>query len=545
MKAAKAPLKDFVEDRLRLAKIIRETIEKDETLKLVEVIPADEILGKIKRGELIEYVNVIVEGILDLSKADLKKDGDGKFVVTSVIKIINSNILDFARFGKASFHKSVWFKNTQFESLAYFGFSQFHKEAVFTDARFCDNAFFTGVHFYEGAYFGGSRFKGTAKFSREVRFDGTAKFGEAKFKGDAIFSGAQFNGYAGFYTTRFRKKSFFDQVEFLKRAEFEKIHFWGITSFSLARFHEDVSFSYSKFLEDKDKSHTSVDFDHAIFHGDADFVDVRFLKYKRVNFMNSVFNGEANFEGETVFLEDADFKGAKFKGDVYFYSTDFKKMLLLRGANFNRLRVPSWSSIKDKIDCDGPAYLLLVSSFKKLEQFDNADDCLYDYREWRRTSNDVSKEKRSNWSKLYDFISHYSCGYGVRLRFPLAWIFGSVFGFGILYSNMYQINPINSIILDSIKISALTIIFVLGKISKFDYLDSYLTSIFDQTYNTLIQTIYYFGDNIYLSTLIFTGQTPVNFQPVGAWKYAVMFESVLGYLFLALFVVVLARKLIR
>ncbi|MFZ7131304.1 MAG: hypothetical protein ACOWWR_02995 [Eubacteriales bacterium] len=32
---------------------------------------------------------------------------------------------------------------------------------------------------------------------------------------------------------------------------------------------------------------------------------------------------------------------------------------------------------------------------------------------------------------------------------------------------------------------------------------------------------------------------------VGAWKYAVMFESVLGYLLLALFIVILARKLIR
>lgn len=50
---------------------------------------------------------------------------------------------------------------------------------------------------------------------------------------------------------------------------------------------------------------------------------------------------------------------------------------------------------------------------------------------------------------------------------------------------------------------------------------------------------------MYHSAMIFTGQTPTNFQPVGAWKYAVMFESVLGYLFLALFIVVLARKLIR
>jgi hypothetical protein len=32
---------------------------------------------------------------------------------------------------------------------------------------------------------------------------------------------------------------------------------------------------------------------------------------------------------------------------------------------------------------------------------------------------------------------------------------------------------------------------------------------------------------------------------VGAWKYAVIAESLLGYFFLALFIVVLACKLIR
>jgi len=49
---------------------------------------------------------------------------------------------------------------------------------------------------------------------------------------------------------------------------------------------------------------------------------------------------------------------------------------------------------------------------------------------------------------------------------------------------------------------------------------------------------------VYFSSVSLTGVSP-NGLPVGAWKYAVMLESVLGYLFLALFVVVLARKMIR
>jgi hypothetical protein len=54
-----------------------------------------------------------------------------------------------------------------------------------------------------------------------------------------------------------------------------------------------------------------------------------------------------------------------------------------------------------------------------------------------------------------------------------------------------------------------------------------------------------FRECLYFSAISLTGSTPVGLSPVGAWKYAVMFEGVLGYLFLALFIVVLARKLIR
>jgi len=53
------------------------------------------------------------------------------------------------------------------------------------------------------------------------------------------------------------------------------------------------------------------------------------------------------------------------------------------------------------------------------------------------------------------------------------------------------------------------------------------------------------GECLYFSFTALTGGTPDGLHPVGLVKYAVMVESVLGYLFLALFVVVLARKIIR
>jgi hypothetical protein len=53
------------------------------------------------------------------------------------------------------------------------------------------------------------------------------------------------------------------------------------------------------------------------------------------------------------------------------------------------------------------------------------------------------------------------------------------------------------------------------------------------------------ADSLYFSTMVFTAQIPANMQAKGSWMYLVTIERLLGYLFLALFVVVLAKKLIR
>ena len=54
-----------------------------------------------------------------------------------------------------------------------------------------------------------------------------------------------------------------------------------------------------------------------------------------------------------------------------------------------------------------------------------------------------------------------------------------------------------------------------------------------------------FWECLYFSPISFIGGTPAGFSPVGGWKYPLMAESVFGYLLLALFIVVFARKLIR
>ncbi|UEC43206.1 MAG: hypothetical protein METHAR1v1_1210004 [Methanothrix sp.] len=54
-----------------------------------------------------------------------------------------------------------------------------------------------------------------------------------------------------------------------------------------------------------------------------------------------------------------------------------------------------------------------------------------------------------------------------------------------------------------------------------------------------------FWECLYFSAVSFLGGTPAGLYAVGNWNLLAIFENLLGYLLLALFIVVLARKLIR
>jgi hypothetical protein len=110
-----------------------------------------------------------------------------------------------------------------------------------------------------------------------------------------------------------------------------------------------------------------------------------------------------------------------------------------------------------------------------------------------------------NWSKLTDHIGWISCGYGVKVKRIILWIFGSI----LIFASLYRL--LNVIVKTE------------GPI------DSSAS----------------FIDCLYFSTMALTGQIPGNMHALGAWMYVTTIERLLGYLFLALFVVVLARKLIR
>jgi hypothetical protein len=221
--------------------------------------------------------------------------------------------------------------------------------------------------------------------------------------------------------------------------------------------------------------------------------------------------GAANLGGAATFGADADFGGAKFSGEAGFSGAKFGAYANFMKAEFdNKLKLGNfkserlyitWNSIKDELVYSGPAYLALIKNFKALEQFDDADDCYYQYR---RESQDRKKlydnEKGWDWSKFMDIISWISCGYGVRPLHTVLSIFGVVFIIGIIF---------------------------LG----------YFDSIFES---------FYFSIMTFTGGLItFTGGEADILIEERWLRSLAMIEAILGYLLMALFVVVLARKFIR
>lgn len=179
-----------------------------------------------------------------------------------------------------------------------------------------------------------------------------------------------------------------------------------------------------------------MDFEASRFSDQSRFWGTQFaMKYANFGWCNFIgpasfwdarFDGFVTFQG-SQFNESADMTLAQFNNSVDFLGTRFAKQLYFYDVKFSSIRV-SWSSFKDKIVCSGPIYMELINNFKKLEQFEDADSCYYQYRDWKRDNRPMG------WPKIFDYLSWLSCGYGVRWTHPILSgllvmiIFGLYFG---------------------------------------------------------------------------------------------------------------------
>jgi hypothetical protein len=487
------------------------------------VVQASEILAAIERGEPVEYDGVIVEGDLDLSGLNLPTEHVERdefeieyFSLTEEVRVVKSPI----NITNSEIRGNVTFGNTIFKEPIVLEYTNFNGRADFRGTNFSGDAYFSKANFSSDADFLLCQFSSNAGFWK-AKFISTTEFSEAKFTNYAEFSEAEFGDYADFSGDNFEYDADFSYARFNDTAQFGRAEFNDDIDFYAANFSGDAHFRESQFS-------STADFWASQFNGDADFSDAKFGSY--ADFSDANFNGDTSFQ-RAVFSNDAFFIMAKFGGYVDFTDSKFDEMAEIRDAKFgsnlilNRTRVYNmklsnislvdkscihltdpdfskldvqWAEIKGHLAYDPAAYLALIKNFKNLEQVDDADDCYYEYRL------ESQKRKPFSLSRLFDTIAWISYGYGVR--------------------------PSHTIV------SSFLIFFLFGYVLKLG------GGIQKSTYpcQTKSQNIS-LADALYFSALTFVSQPPHNWGPRDGslWKYVVLVEDILGWIFLTLFVITL------
>ncbi|MGD9910830.1 pentapeptide repeat-containing protein [Methanothrix sp.] len=456
-------------------------------------ISADEIMQKVVSGEPVILDGVSISGSLNLSRIEPQ-------IVRRAFVITNSEMGDVDLSGLV-FEDAVDLTSTKFDGMNF-------ASAVFSDGAFFDrivvsgDASFEGAHFKQDVSFSGSRFLGDAEMNFTA-FDGYGYFADSAFLGDLHISSSSFQGFADFYgvcisgdficlNTKFGDGAGFMSTEFDGDANFGMSSFAGYASFDGSVFRGDANFALARF-------------DKAVYFGDIRFEGDAI-------FGLTEFEGLANFAG-TYFAEDLNLNSARIDAFVLDNTTFGRASgINLKGAEFRRLTAP-WPHIRDHILYDGATYLALVKNYQELEWFEDADDCYYDYRR------EAQLRKPLGWGKIIDYLAWITCGYGVRPSYPFVW----------------------SIVL----IPLFGLIFYLGKgIHRQSAAPNENPERLKEDFpaEEIPASLH---ESMYFSALIYLYAGPVEFRPSGIYRYLVILEGILGWLFLSLFLVCLGRVMIR
>jgi uncharacterized protein YjbI with pentapeptide repeats len=279
-------------------------------------------------------------------------------------------------------------------------------------------------------------------------------------KGDVFFDHACFSGLVDFDGSSFTKAANFSGSGFLEDAGFSDAEFAGVANFSRASFATEANFSRARFND--------ADFGRARFERDFHLVNAKVYTLK---LSDSLFT-----DGSSIHLKD---------------------------FNFNRLAV-RWNTISNHVPYNGSVYLTLVRNFRNLEQFEDQDECYYQYRR--------EKQARSHRSfqRLFDRLAWVSCGYGVR--------------------------PSHTILLSLAIILIFTGIFWAGEALQPDGGDD------GQRKDGIAVSL---NDAFYFSSMQFMGKTPQNLSINEGFEFVTVMETLLGWLLMALFLVTLSRVMLR
>ena len=526
-----------------------------------EVIKAADVLERIAMGAPIDYNNVIIDGDINLSSLQLssKQKERSEFEqeidylstevksIESPISIIDSEIHGLVYANNIFFNQTITLNGCLFDQDVQFRGTQFGEDASFQGSNFTGDAYFEWAEFYgktdfqksnfiESSHFLETIFSDDASFSRTIFgnfvdmrgaefdesadfdfsiFGGNAHFGDVLFSKNIDFKSAQFNGSALFWAANFEGESDFRGTKFYKDALFSNSRFMGTASFGDTRFDGNAEFRKSIFSND-------LLFENSLIRGNVIFRGATFEK--NVGFENAIIASNADFSRaqfsnnrnsmtkflNTSFVGDTSFAHSIFSPVVQMSNSRFNGSLNMTEAIFDRIEI-RWGDIENSLIGDDSIYISLINNFRNLGQFEDHDNSIYKYGIYRLAHED------SVWSYLRDMMSWITCGFGVRPDFAIGWAVVIIILFGYIYHSR-----------DAIKTDVKT------------------QSVFQlRRYGRKMKRST-FREAIYFSTMVFfVSLPPQGLRPADKWRYAVMFEDVLGWIIMTLFVVTLGHVMIR
>ena len=237
------------------------------------------------------------------------------------------------------------------------------KKSLVNSPIYITNSIITGnVDFYNTHISSPVVFAGT-------RFNKSVNFNNSYFENYTDFQYTYFNSSLDLFNANFQNNAYFWNATFNDTVCFNDCYFYT-GSFGNCYFSKDSFFNWANF-------------------GDGYFTDARFLG--ATYFQYTDFINEANFEGAT------------------FYNS-----LDLTGMNFDKLII-NLKNINYLICNNEVTYSNLIKNFRDMEQFENSDNCYFEYRWWRQWQSD-----QPFMYKILDAFSLISCGYGVRPWYTIA-----------------------------------------------------------------------------------------------------------------------------
>ena len=407
-------------------------------------------------------------------------------------------------------------------------------DADFSDAGFGKNVYFNGATFQENVYFNGATFQEKVEFNGAT-FQGTffggatfqdASFNRATFKNasfdEVTFQNTTFTG-ATFQDVSFEKTAFQEDADF-KGAIFQNVSFYGAIF-------QNVSFNETKFRK-------NVYFRRAIFQKNVSFNKTKFKNasfdettfQKNVSFNKAIIGRNLEFNPKEKQIKELNLQNTQFllKGSVTADLTKAKfHRVALENVAFIDCKWPKKIHEETNMEDENLSFKELETIYRNLKQnmqrhgdYSKAGDFHYREMECRKKA---MREKRSslNWFKSFGYsILKYTCGYGEKPE--------RVIGVSLLI------------------VLVVALFFMYNGIAMGENTSEERVINYDLPLSLpSSQAIKDFEQCLYCSFVTFTTLGYGDIHPIGFSKVVACVESFSGAFFIALFVVVFVRKMMR